>query len=60
MSPMKDVGDCEKHKSGNILIERLQLVFLFAEDVDLREEYLPHSHKALESAPNTTENQAKC
>lgn len=36
MSLMKDVSNCGKHKTGNILIERLQLIFLFAEDMDLR------------------------
>lgn len=28
-------NDFGKHKTGNILIERLQLIFLFAEDTDL-------------------------
>lgn len=60
MSLMKDVSNCGKHKTGNIRIERLQLIFFSAEDMGLRGEYLPHSHKALESAPSTTENQAKC
>lgn len=33
---MKDVSDCGKHKTGNILIERFQLIFLFVEDMDLK------------------------
>lgn len=30
------LSNCGKHKTGNIRIKRLQLIFLFAEDMDLK------------------------